>query len=241
MDLSGPHIRSKRGNRFILVCIDSFSRFAEACAIPDKTAATVAQALVAQIFTRHGTPISLMSDLGREFQNAIMDEICRLLEVERLRTTAYKPSTNGAVERLNRTMNSMIGKVVADHQQDWCQHLPYIMSAYNWSKHEGTNYSPNYLAYGREIRMPLDIVYGPIAVGQEVSHDEYAESLIQRQSEAYELVREHMKRLAVRTKRHMTQKSRMLFSMLVIGHGCTAREDTSENRRSGVNSMEDHC
>ena len=73
-------------------------------------------------------------------------------------------------------MNAMFGKVVADHQQDWCQHLPYIMSAYNSSKHEGTNYSPNYLVYGREIRMPLDIVYGPIAVDREVNQDEYAES-----------------------------------------------------------------
>jgi len=200
MDLSGPHVRSKTGKCFILVCVDSFSRFAETCAIPDKKATMVAEALVTQVFTCHGTPKSLMSDLGREFQNSIMEDVCRLLEVEHLRTTAYKPSTNGTVERLNRTLNAMLGKVIADHQQDWCQHLPYIMSAYNSSRHVGTHYSPNFLVYGREIRMPLDILYGSSDISQGVTQDEYAEQLIQCQP--YKLVCDHMKLLSVRMKHY---------------------------------------
>ena len=70
-------------------------------------------------------------------------------------------------------MNAMSGKVVADHQQDWCQHLPFITSAYDSSRHKGTNYFPNSLVYRREIRMPLDVICGPIDA--QVSHNEYAE------------------------------------------------------------------
>jgi transposase InsO family protein len=130
IDLTGPHPRSKRGNKYILTYIDSFTKFAEAIAIRDKTSLAVARALTEQIFVRYGAPLTLVSDLGREFENATLYEICRILHITKLRTTAYKASTNGAVERLHRTMNAMLGKVVADHQKDWDEHLPFVMAAY---------------------------------------------------------------------------------------------------------------
>jgi predicted aspartyl protease len=135
VDLTGPHTRSRRGNQYILTCIDPFTKYAEGIAIRDKTAVTVARVLVEQVFTRYGVPMTLLSDLGREFENETLHEICRLLQISKLRTTAYKASTNGAVERLHRSMNAMLGKVVADHQKDWCEHLPFVLAAYRASRH----------------------------------------------------------------------------------------------------------
>jgi len=88
-----------------------------------------------------------------------MREICRLFDADKLRTSPYKPSTN-QVERLHQTLNTILGKTVEDHQRDWDRRLPCAMAAYRASRHESTGYSPNFLTLGREVRGPVDIVYG---------------------------------------------------------------------------------
>jgi len=88
-----------------------------------------------------------------------MNEVCRLFGIEELRTTPYKPSTN-QVERFHRTMNSILAKIVSEHQRDWDVRLPFAMAAYRASRHVATGYSSNFLVLGREVRAPPDIVFG---------------------------------------------------------------------------------
>ena len=89
----------------------------------NKKAETVAKVLVEQVFTRFGAPLSILSDQGKEVDGRIMAKVCRLFEIEKLRTTPYKPSTN-QVERFYRTMNSVLAKTVAGNQRDWDVRLP---------------------------------------------------------------------------------------------------------------------
>jgi len=79
----------------------------------------------------------------------IMNEVCRLFGIEKLRTSPYKPSTN-QVERFHRTLKSILAKSVAEHQKDWDVRLPFAMAAYRASRHESTGYPPNFLVLGRE-------------------------------------------------------------------------------------------
>ena len=62
VDITGPHPRLARGSKYVLTCIDSFSKWAEAFAIPNKEAKTVARVLVEQVFCRLGTPVALLTD-----------------------------------------------------------------------------------------------------------------------------------------------------------------------------------
>jgi len=162
-DLTGPHPRSRRGSVYIVTCIDPFTKWAEAFPIPNKEAATVARVLVEQVICRFGTPLAGTSDRGKEVDEQLMQEICRLLDVDKLRTTAYKRSTNGVVERFHATLNALIGRVIDDNQHDWDTILPYVMAAYRGSRNETTGYSPNALNLGREVRAPVDIVYGQLS------------------------------------------------------------------------------
>jgi len=82
---------------------------AEAFPIPNKEAAVVARVLVEQVFCRFGTPIALRSDNGTEVDSSIMREVCKLLGVDKLHTTAYKVSTNSVIERFHRTLNCRLG------------------------------------------------------------------------------------------------------------------------------------
>jgi transposase InsO family protein len=118
IDLTGPHCRSDKGHVWILTCTDLFTKLVEAFPLRNKEAGTVAKVLVEQVITRFGTPIAILSEKGKEVDGNIMRAVCKLLDIDKLHTTAYKASTNAAIERFHRTLNSMLGKVVADRQRD---------------------------------------------------------------------------------------------------------------------------
>jgi len=82
------------------------------------------------------------------------------MEIDKIRCSPYKPSTNACAERFHRTLNSMLGKVVNDSQRDWDPKLPFVLAAYRASVHNSTGYTPNKLFLGRENRMPLDLIMG---------------------------------------------------------------------------------
>jgi len=148
-------------------------------------------------------PLSLLSDNGGEVDGNIMRSVCRLLDIDILHTTAYKASTNAAIERFHKKMNSMLGKVVADHQRDWDAHLPFVMAAYRASRHDSTGYSPNLLTLGRETRAPVDVVLNLLDPdGPCVTYDCYVEKLQNRMQEAYSLVRREIGHAAERNKRY---------------------------------------
>jgi transposase InsO family protein len=111
-----------------------------------------------------------------------MAELCRAFQIEKIRTTSYKPSTNGAVERFHRTLNSMLGKVVEESQRDWDHRLYEVMAAYRSTVHQSTGFSPNFLVYGRENRAPIDLVLAvsdePDGVG--TSPDEFVNEMLDR-------------------------------------------------------------
>jgi len=203
IDLTGPHCKSTRGNVWILTCLDPYSKWAEAIPLRNKEAETVARVLVEQVLMRFGTPIAMLSDRGNEVDSSIMRDVCRLLDIDKMRTTSYRPSTNGAVERFHRTLNSMLGKVVAENQKDWDTKLPFVMAAYRASQHESTGYSPNYLVFGRELRAPLDVVLDlPKTRDEAMSYDGYVSELDEKLRYAYRAVKAHLGRAANRAKRH---------------------------------------
>ena len=204
IDLTGPHPTSRSGHVYILTVIDLFTKWGESIPLRNKEAITVARALMDVIFSRFGLPLELMSDNGREFDNSILKELCRLLGMEKIRTTVYKPSTNGAVERFHRTLNSMLGKVVETNQRNWDEFLPSVMAAYRASRHESTGYSPNFLCLGRENRAPLDVVFG-LPEGEQPyyeTYDEYAASKVEIMRKSYQIARDNLGVSAERAKHY---------------------------------------
>jgi transposase InsO family protein len=203
IDLTGPHPRSKKGNVYIFTCIDVFSKWAEAYPIPNKEAATVAKVFMENIVCKFGVPLSILSDQGKEVNGLIWHELCRLLDVEKLHTTAYKPSTNAQIERFHKTLNAMIGRIISDKQTEWDELLPYVMAAYRASPHNSTHYSPNMLIFGHENRAPLDIVLGiPEPESSHRSYDVFVEDVQSKLKAAYDLVRTELQTAANRNKRY---------------------------------------
>ena len=202
IDLTGPHPRSKRGNVYICTVIDVFSKWLEIFAVRNKEALTVAKVLVEKVFCRLGTPLSILSDRGGEVDGQLMHEVCQLLHIDKLHTSSYHPACNAQIERQHRTLNTILGKVVSDHQTDWDEMLPYVAAALRASPSESTGYSANLLMLGREVNTPADIVYGVVEPQGEINYDHFVETVRDRMREAHDVARENLQVAANRNKRY---------------------------------------
>ena len=131
----------------------------------------------------------------------------------------------------------MLATCIEDHPWDWEQNIRKVCMAYNTSVHPSTGFSPFYLMFGRQDRLPVDLMYGTgpqIADNQSVG--EYAASLKNKVSEAFDLVCKNMSQHHVYQKELYDQKVHgQLFSTgdwvwlysPVVGKGGSYKKDSS--------------
>jgi len=105
LDLTGPHI-SVNGLAYICTAMCSFTKFVVAWPIRDKKVTTVARVFMERVILPLGSLRELLTDNGKEFENELCHELCRLMGIEKLRT----PQCNGGIERWHSTMNSLLAK-----------------------------------------------------------------------------------------------------------------------------------
>ena len=102
-------------------------------------------------------------------ESAIVKEVCQRFGIHKTRTTSCYPASDGQVERMNRTLIDMLSKYVGENQRSWDEHLPLVLLAYRSSLHESTSLSPAMMAYGRELDLPADLIYGsPVVASSQV-------------------------------------------------------------------------
>ncbi|VDI38300.1 Hypothetical predicted protein [Mytilus galloprovincialis] len=100
IDIMGPLPQTDNDNEYIMVIGDYFSKWKEAYALKNHTAQAVADKLVTEFICRFGAPTRIHTDQGREFESNLFSEICKLLGVEKSRTTPYRPQSDGMVEKV---------------------------------------------------------------------------------------------------------------------------------------------
>jgi len=152
VDIQGPFRTSTSGNRYIIVAIDYMTKYVEAACLKDCTAVSTAKFLVENIIMRHGIPkgMTLLSDQGSNFESKLIQELCELYSITKVRSSPYHPQGNGAVERENRSIKAMLRCYTLDDQSDWDKYLPQIIHARNTTKHASTGFSPHQMLYGKK-------------------------------------------------------------------------------------------
>ena len=128
----------------VFVFQDHFTKHVLAYVTPNQTARTVARFLYQGYISIFGVLARLLSDQYANFMSSVIDELCKILGMNKLCTTPYHPQTNGLVERLHQTLMRMIRKLGKDKKADWPWHLAEIVHAYNATCSAMTGYSPHY-------------------------------------------------------------------------------------------------
>ena len=108
----------------------------------------------------YGLPEKIFSDQGRNFESNLVKELCELSGIKKLRTTPFRPQTNGQCERFNATLTSMIGTLSEKAKTQWPQLVTTLVHAYNCTRSSVTGFSPYFLLYGRHPMLPIDIEFG---------------------------------------------------------------------------------
>ena len=205
LDILGPLPVTYNGNEYVLVIGDYFSKWIEAVGIPDQTAETVANKF-ADFVCRFGIPKEVHSDQGRNFESHVFQETLRLLGVNKTRTTAYNPKSDGMIERYNKTLMNIVSLLLEPicHQKDWDEQLKFAGMAYRSSRHESTGETPNMLMLGREIGTPLDLMVE--TPGESQCETDYAWEFRERLRQAHDNARKVLKTSAEKQKKHYDRK-----------------------------------
>ena len=207
IDLTGPHRRSAGGHVYLLTGICCFTKYLVVVPLRDKTALTVANALLKHVYLIYGACELQVHDNGSEFVNSILQHLSRMMGIQDLRSTAYRPVANAAIERTHRTINAVFAKTIKEHQRDWHEQAKYVCFAYNTAKHSSTTFSPFYLVFLREPRVGIDLFLDKSEPAYQDS-DEYAETVRERMQKAYRIVSDHLKATFDRAKRRYDQRVR---------------------------------
>ena len=91
----------------------------------------------------------------------MFQEVCQLLGTKKkTRTTPLHPQSDGMVERVNHTLENQLAMVIDEDQRNWYQAVPLIHMAFRSAIHESTPCTTARLMFGRDLRLPIDLVYG---------------------------------------------------------------------------------
>lgn len=164
LDFMGPFPASKRGNRQLLVVVDSFSKFVLMKAMRSASAETTTEFLRNEVFLKFGVPAILISDNGPQLRSRHFREFLEKYSVMHWRVANYHPQPN-ATEAANKTiLNAVRAYIENDAQQrDWDLNLAEIGCALNSAVHSSTNFPPYTVLLGYNMctdgkhHLPIDV------------------------------------------------------------------------------------
>ena len=165
-------IEPSEGNiEHVLVITDHLTRYPQAFPSKTQTVLATTKLLWNNFKLHYGFPSKIITDQGRNFESELIEHLCQLAGVQKLRTRPYHPQTNGQCECFNGTLLNMLGTSTSE-QKDWKGHVPALIHAHNCTRNATTVFSPYFLLYGKEPRLPVDVEFGLQRGGQRGSPGE---------------------------------------------------------------------
>jgi len=147
---------------YILVIIDTFTRWVELYSTAQATAILTAKCLF-QHFGRFGAPTQLRSDRGSHFVNSVIQEFLPLVGTEHCLTLAYSSQQNAIVERVNKEINRHIRTLAFDTSSvdNYKEHLPIIQRILNSAYSDRTKVSASQILFGNAINLDRGLFLPP--------------------------------------------------------------------------------
>ena len=174
--------------------VDQFTRWLGMVSLATQDAESVAKAFFEAYVVRFGVPWCVHTDQGHNFDSELFQTFCSLLEAAKTRTTLYRPSANGQVERYNQLVLNFLRCFLGQQQRQWDTYLPSLGMSVRSMVNQNTGFTPNFLQLGREIHMPADVMFAvPLQKDADKEPAEYARQLVDQLGIAYAQVRKNLR------------------------------------------------
>ena len=137
---------SAKGNQYLLVVQDYFSKWPFTQPMADQKAERIVQILRDNVFTVTEPPQKLHSDQGQNFESHILSDLCKAFGVKKSRTTPYHPMGDGLVERMNHSLLTLF-RTYVEGENLWEKHLQ-LLFINRTTRHSSTGFSPYEILFG---------------------------------------------------------------------------------------------
>ncbi|KAI3702757.1 hypothetical protein L6452_28509 [Arctium lappa] len=156
MDFVTKLPKTLKGHDAIWVIVDRLTKSAHFLAMRETLPMDkLAKLYIDEVISRHGVPLSIVSDRDSRFTSHFWDGLQKELGTRVKLSTAYHPQTDGQSERTIQTLEDMLRSCVIDFGGSWDTHLPLVEFAYNNSYHSSIGMAPFEALYGRKCRTPV--------------------------------------------------------------------------------------
>jgi hypothetical protein len=145
-----------KNNRWLLVGVDYATNWPVARAVPVASKEAVADFIYEEIVMNFGVPSEIVTDRGANFTSELVKEYLKRVGTNHKLTSAYHPRTNAKAERFNGVIKQMLRKYTNGALHRWDDFVKAALFACRVRIHSTTGFSPFYLTYGREPRIPGD-------------------------------------------------------------------------------------
>ncbi|KAG6462773.1 hypothetical protein O3G_MSEX013458 [Manduca sexta] len=150
-DHLGPFVRSRRGNMYLLVIIDAFTKFINLKAVKNTKTATAIR-IFEEHFSLFGAPTRLITDRGTCFTSSKFKSFVEAIGIKHILNAVATPRANGQVERYNRTiLDALSTKCHEKDDNTWDECIGEVQLGLNTSVNKTTGKSPSELLFGFKI------------------------------------------------------------------------------------------
>lgn len=210
IDIVGPLPKTLKGNQYILTFQDLFSKFIVAIPLENQEAISVAKALVDNVFLSYGICRVILSDQGQNFMSKLFKNLCKLFGIKKLRTSAFRPQSNGSIERMHRSLKEYLRHFINEDQQNWDEFFKLACFAHNSSIHSSTKFQPFELTLGRKVNIPSSFNKGNGTATPFYAHGDYVAELQRNLRVAFRVAKENLENAKVKQKNQVDKKTKQV-------------------------------
>ncbi|CAL1407455.1 unnamed protein product [Linum trigynum] len=164
LDLLGPFPTAPLGKKYLVVAVDYFTKWIEAEPLDTITSAKIQKFLFNNIMIRFGTPHTIITDHGTQFDCRPFENFCARNRIHCKMASVAFPQANGQVESSNKLILRGLKRRLKEAKGGWTAELPRVLWAHRTNYKQATGETPFALTYGSEAVAPTELVLQSLRV-----------------------------------------------------------------------------